>query len=159
MRNKNAKVSDPNTFYTDPGSPERILYDGKIMPDGSIEVVATGKENIQDKIESFREQTDMSYIIKQIQLGNGDVLNLSPGEYGDFTKAPKTMAEALQMQIDANKAWYGMPVEIRSRFDNDMTKWLVTAGTDEWNKKMFPDKYAPKDNSGEALVAGEDVKE
>lgn len=161
MRNKNAKVSNPNDFHTDPGSPERILYSAKVLPDGSIEVIPSGKENIQDKIEAQREQTDMSYIIRQIQLGNGDVLNLSPGEYGDFTKAPKTMAEALQMEIDAHRAWYGMPVEIRSRFDNNMMKWLVTAGTDDWNKKMFPEKFgdSPKDDSGEALVAGKEGNE
>ena len=154
MRNKNAKVSNPNDFVTNPGSPIRDLYSAKVLPDGSIEVVQSGKENIQDKIEAQREQTDMSYIIKQIMLGNGDVLNLSPGQYGDFTKAPKSMAEAIQLQIDAEKAWYGLPVEIRSRFDNDLTRWLVTAGTDEWNKKMFPNDY-----SGEAPVAKGDVEE
>lgn len=160
MRNKFAKVSDPSKFYTDPGSPERILYSAKVMPDGSIVVEPSGKENIQEKIEACRAQTDMSWILEQIALGNGDVLNLNPGEYGDFTKAPKSMAEALQLQIDAEKAWYGMPVEIRSRFDNDLTKWLVTAGTEEWNKKMFPDKPEPlKNNSSEALVASEEVAE
>ena len=160
MRNKNAKVSNPNDFVTDPGSPERILYSAKIKADGSIDVVPSGKENIQEKIEAQRDMTDMSYIIKQIELGNGDILNLNPGEYGDFTKAPKTMAEALQLQIDATKAWYGMPVEIRSRFDNDLTRWLVTAGTDEWNKKMFPDQFdSSKNNSGEPLDGKGDVVE
>lgn len=160
MRNKNAKVSNPNDFTTDPGSEERIIYDAKIRPDGSIEVVPSGKENIQDKIEAQRESCDMSYILKQIALGNGEVLQLQPGEYGDFTKAPKTMAEALQMQIDANRAWYDMPIDIRSKFDNDIVKWLVTAGTQEWNKKMFPDQYGAngsKDNGSDALVASEEV--
>lgn len=138
MRNKNAKVSDPNTFITEPGSPERIIYSAKVKPDGSLQVVPSGKENIQDKIESFRDQTDMCYILKQLALGNADVLTVHPGQYGDFTKAPSSMAEALQLQIDAENAWKGLPVDLRAKFDYDMTKWLVTAGSDEWNVKMFP---------------------
>lgn len=150
MRNKNAKVSDPNTFFTEPGSPERILYSAKVKPDGSIDVVASGKENIQDKIESFRDQTDMSYILKQLALGNADVLSVHPGQYGDFTKQPTSMAEALQLQIDAENAWKKLPIDTRAKFDYDLTKWLVTAGTDEWNEKM-----SLNNNSGDALVAPE----
>lgn len=150
MRNKNAKVSDPNTFVTCPGSPDRILYDAKVKFDGSIDVVPTGKENIQDKIESFRDQTDMSYIIKQLQLGNVGVLTVNPGQYGDFTQAPKNMAEALQLQIDAEKAWNGLPVDVRAKFDYDLNKWLVTAGSEEWNAKM-----SLNNNSGDALGAPE----
>ena len=58
MRNKNAKLTNPNDFVSDPGSPIRTFYSGKVLPDGSIQVVESGKENIQDKIESFRDQTD-----------------------------------------------------------------------------------------------------
>ena len=156
MRNKYAKVSDPNSFITCPGSPENILYEAKVKFDGSIDVVPCGKENIQDKIESFRDQTDMSYIIKQLQLGNAQVLSATPGEFGDFTKAPKNMAEALQIQIDAEKAWYNLPVDIRAKFDHDFNRWLVAAGSDEWNAKMFP---SATNEPGEAPVASEEVKE
>lgn len=162
MRNKNAKVPDPNSFVTNPGSPERILYSAKVKVDGSIDVVPSGKENIQDKIESFRDQTDMCYILKQIALGNADVLNVHPGQYGDFTKAPASMAEALQLQIDAQKAWYDMPVELRAKFDHDLNKWLVTAGSEDWNEKMFPKEAtntALNNNSGGALDAQEVGKE
>lgn len=156
MRNKNAKVSDPNSFYTEPGSREKILYSAKVRPDGVIEVVPSGVEDIQDKIESFRDQTDMCYIVKQIALGDMSVLNQYPGQYGDFTKLPKTMAEVLQQQIDAEKAWYALPVDIRAQFDHDKVKWLATAGTEEWNSIMFP---SVTKEDGEALVATEEVTE
>lgn len=155
MRNKNARIPDPAKIYTDPGSPINILYDAKVMPDGTIKLEEAGTENIQDKIEACRSTTDMSYIIHRLQIGNTDVITVNNGQYGDFTKVPKSMAEALQIQIDAEKAWYGMPVEVRSKFDNDFTKWLVTAGSEEWTSKMFPSD----DNSGVALVAEGDVKE
>lgn len=136
MRNKNAKVSDPNGFITEPGSPERVIYDAQVGPDGVIEVVPAGKDNIQEKIESFRQSTDMSFILKQLALGNNEVLNQEPGMYGNFLDMPKTMAEAMQRQIDAEKVFYKLPVDVRGKFENDYRRWLVSAGSDEWIEKM-----------------------
>lgn len=136
MRNPKAKVSNPNDFITCPGSPEVIKYSTKVLDSGRIEVVPSGKENIQDKIESFRCQTDMAYILKQLAIGNNDVLARSVGQYGDFTQVPKTMAEALQLQIDAEKEFYKLDLDTRNAFNNDFREWLVTAGSPEWIKKM-----------------------
>lgn len=136
MRNKAAKVSDPNTFYTEPGSPIVDVYDAKVLPDGKFEVVVTGKKNIQDEIESFRNQTDMSYILKQLAIGNNEVLTQTIGQYGDFTKMPTNMAEALQMDIDAKKAFYSLDLDTRNKFDNDYHHWLVSLGSEEWIAKM-----------------------
>lgn len=136
MRNKNAKVSNPNDFVTCSGSPEKVIYSGKVLPNGVLDVVESGLENIQDKIESFRSQTDMAYILKQIALGNNDVLVRSIGQYGDFTEMPKTMAEAMQLQIDAEKEFYKLDLDTRGKFNNDYRQWLVSAGSPEWIKKM-----------------------
>lgn len=136
MRNPKAKVSNPNEFKTEPGSPEKQLYAAIVLKDGTIDIQPSGKENIQDKIESFRSQTDMSYILKQIALGNDDVLVRSIGQYGDFTEMPKTMAEAMQLQIDAEKEFYKLDLDTRNKFNNDFRNWLVTAGTPEWIEKM-----------------------
>lgn len=136
MRNPKAKVSNPNEFKTEPGSLEKQLYAAKVLKDGTIDIQPSGKENIQDKIESFRSQTDMSYILKQIALGNDDVLVRSIGQYGDFTEMPKTMAEAMQLQIDAEKEFYKLDLDTRNKFNNDFRNWLVTAGTPEWIEKM-----------------------
>lgn len=145
MRNPKACVSDPNQFVTDPGSDEKIIYKTKVRPDGTLDIQPVGTESISAKIESFRPQTDMSFILKQIALGNYDALQVTPGQYGDFTQMPKTMAEALQMRIDAEDAWYKMDVEKRATFDHDINRWLATAGTDEWIQKMCPGQIKPAD--------------
>lgn len=151
MRNKNAKVSNPNDFFTAPGSPDRILYSAKVLPNGIIDVVESGKESLQDKIESFRSQTDMAYILKQIALGNNDVLVHSVGQYGDFTEMPKSMAEAMQLQIDAEKEFYKLDLETRGKFNNDFRQWLVSAGTPDWIDKMgIIDQVNKEDEKGEA---------
>ena len=138
MRNKNAKVSDPNTFITSSGDTEHIEYAPKVMPDGSIELVVSGKTNIDEYINAQRETTDMAYIITQLGLGNTDVLNQKTPNYGDFTEMPKTFAEALQMKIDAEKAFYELPLDVRNKFENDFNRFFATAGTKEWYEKITP---------------------
>lgn len=136
MRNKNAKVSDPNSFHTNPGSRERITYTAKISEKGVIEVVPTGKEDYQDYIESFRGSTDIAYILKQLSLGDTSVLRSGEPQFSDYTQMPKSLAEAMQLQIDAEKEFYQLPVDVRQKFNNNFREWCFTAGTDEWTEKM-----------------------
>lgn len=152
MRNPNAKVTNPNDFFTEPGSPDKELFSAKVLPNGCIDVVPSGKECLQDKIESFRSQTDMAYILKQITLGNSDVLVRSVGQYGDFTEMPKSMAEAMQLQIDAEKEFYKLDLDTRSKFQNDFRQWLVSAGSPEWIKKMgIIQQVIKEDEKGEEV--------
>lgn len=158
MRNPMAAVPDPNEFISNPGSPEKVIFSAQVQSDGSIVVLPVGKENMQDLIESARSTTDMAYIIKQLQLGDVSVLRRSSPQYGDFTQMPKSMAEAMQLQIDAEKAFYSLDVSVRAKFDHDFRRWLVSAGTEDWNSKMgfVPDPVSAPDPVKEAPASGED---
>lgn len=136
MRNKFAKVPDPNSFVSNPGSRERIIYSAKINENHVIEVVPSGKEDWQDYIESFRDKTDMAYILKQLSLGDTSVLNPNEPSYSDFTQIPKSLAEAMQLQIDAEKQFYQLSIDTRKKFNNNFREWLFTAGTEDWLDKM-----------------------
>lgn len=123
------------------GSRYQTLYRSIVKPNGSIELVEDGVKDIQEEIDSWYEVTDMSYIIKQMQLGNMDVLNKEPGYYADITKMPKDMIEAMQMMIDAKTEFYKLDLDVRNQFNNDFMQWLAQAGTEDWSKKMWPDKF------------------
>lgn len=138
MRNEFAKVSDPNSFSTNPGERYHILYSPKIRQDGTIALVECGKEDIQEMIDSFRDSTDMNYIVNRLMAGDDSVLNQKVPMYGDFTEMPKSYAEALQMVIDAKENFYKLPLDVRSQFDNDYMQWFATAGSDPWLEKMSP---------------------
>lgn len=148
MRNKNAKVSDPNKFVTDPGEKFRIEYSPKVMPDGTIELQESGKIDIDAFINSQRDQTDMAYILKQLSLGNTNVIQKGSPMFGDFTDPdlPKTYAEALQLQIDAAKSFYMLPVDVRAKFENDFNRYFAQAGTDEWFDKLGLKKTEEKES-------------
>lgn len=136
MRNKNATVSNPNDFITCPGSKVHITYSPKVLDNGIIKLIQSGKENIQDKINSFREQCDISFILRRLEMGDTSVLNDKVPNYGDFTQVPKSYAEALQCVIDAEKKFYDLPLDTRNLFDNDYRQWFATAGSPDWIDKM-----------------------
>ena len=136
MRNKNAKVSDPNSFVTDPGSPEHIIYRPEVQKDGTVVLTESGRENIQDKIQSYASQTDMAWILTQLSLGNTKVLTDKTPMYGDFTQMPKTPAEVLQLYHKGQAAFNELSAEVKAKFDNDFLKWFAAAGTPSWIEKM-----------------------
>lgn len=136
MRNPKAKVSDPNKFFTSHGSRYHNLYSSKVCPDGTIKLMPAGKEDIQAIINSYKDSTDIAYILSELSRGNTEVLNRGNAMYGDFTDAPKSLAEALQIMIDGEAAFNKLPLDVRQSFDNNFRNWLFTNGSDDWNSKM-----------------------
>lgn len=159
MRNKNAMVSDPNDFFTCSGDRYRIIYEPIIRPDGTIELVESGKDDIQEMIDSFRDQTDMSYILGRMAAGDTSVLNQKQPMYGDFTSMPKTYAEALQLVIDREKQFMALPLDVRKQFDNDFKKWFSQSGSEEWYEKMSSVIQKKEKTIEEPSVPSEEVKE
>lgn len=127
-----------NDIFSDPGDPIHILYSPIVEEDGTINLVPSGKENTDDIIQSFAQECDINVIIAKYINGDDSVLNQKIGAYGDFTNVPKTLAEMLQMQINAKELFDTLPVDIKKQFDNDVNKFFVTSGSEEWIKIMEP---------------------
>lgn len=136
MRNKNSKITDTKEFVTSPGNKVHVTYSPKVLDNGIIKLIPSGKENIQDKINSFRDTCDMSFILSRLAMGDTSVINKNSMTFGDFTKVPKSYAEALQLVIDAEKQFYELPLETRNLFDNDYKQWFASAGSDSWLDRM-----------------------
>lgn len=145
MRNPNARVSDPNSFVTSSGDRYHIEYSPIVRDDGTILLKESGKVDIQEMIDSYREQTDMSFILKRMALGDTSVLTQKEAMFGDFTSMPKSYAEALQLVIDSEAKFMKLPLDVRNAFDNDFRKWFATSGNADWYEKMSP--VIPKDES------------
>ena len=135
MRNPKAKIVDPNIYHSCPGDTYHIEYSAQILSNGNILLKESGKEDIQAKIDSYREQTDMAYILRQLMLGDTSVLR-DGAMYGDFTVMPNNMLDAMQLMLDGERAFYELDLETRQKFDNNFRQWMISAGSEEWLKKM-----------------------
>lgn len=124
MRNKLAKIPDPNKYFTCSGEEFEIQYEPLVERDGTITLAENGKINIKEYINSFRDSTDMAFIMKQIALGDTSVLSANVPMYGDFRNVPRDPAEVLQYRINAERYFYSLPADIRNKFDNSVTVFL-----------------------------------
>lgn len=153
MRNPNASVSDPNSFVSSPGDLFHVRLSPRVLEDGKITLVESGKDNIKDMINSFRDSTDMSFILQRLAVGDTSVLSQRPVMYGDFTQMPTTYAEALQLVIDARREFNALPLDVKNSFNNDYRQYLASAGTPEWAEKLsslrssVPDQVSVHDQS------------
>lgn len=136
MRNKNAKVSDPNSFVSDPGDRIHKIYAPRVNPDGTIDLVEAGQEDLQALYDSYRDQCDMAFIVNRLMMGDLSVLSQKEPFYADLTQFPKTYAEALQLVIDAEANFLKLPLDVRQQFDNDYRQWFAQAGSETWYNKM-----------------------
>lgn len=153
MRIKGAAVHDFNKFVTDPGSPVKDVLSPKVLDDGSIRLEKTSEYSLQDFIESFRDKTDMSWIIQQLKAGNPSVLQVEKGMFGDFTHMPKTYADVLQLNINAKKTFESLPLDVKKAYEMDFNKWFADVGSKTWIELMFnPEPNVPGDP---VVVAGD----
>ena len=151
-----------NSFVSNPGETEHILYAPKVDKEGNIELVEAGRENIREKINSYKESTDISIILNRVAQGDLSGLQVNPGMYGDFTTVPKTYAEFLQLEIDAHTLFDKLPLDVRKEFDFDANKFFAQSGTEEWQKKLgdvLPPEYRWKDPNVTVDVGEEKVSE
>lgn len=125
-----------NKIVSNPGSPIHTIYSPIVEENGVIKLVPSGKENTDEYIQSFKESTDMEFILAKLAQGDTSVLNRSHPIFGDFTKAPKTYAEVLQLQIDSRAAFDRLSAEEKQKFGNDPNQFFATAGSKEWYEKL-----------------------
>lgn len=127
------------SIVSNPGDSKHPLYKPIVDKDGSIDLEVYGYEDTNEIIQSYAESCDITVILNQAANGDLGGLNAVQGVYGDFTGMPKTYAEMLQLQLDAKKAFDGLSTDIKNRFDNDVNKFLASAGEEDWMKKLGVD--------------------
>ena len=143
---------------SEPGSRIKVLYSPVVNDDGTISLVESGQEDLQAYIDSFWMECDLKTLIQRFTHGEINVLNQRQGTFGDFTKAPKTFAEALQMQIDSENLFKSLPKAIKERFNNDKNQFFAQSGTKEWFEKM-PEYFSFKEEKQDNEKKESDVKE
>lgn len=94
---------------------------------GRTELVKNGKTNIYEKIQASKDETLIYNILERFNAGDVTALNKVQGVYGDFSNAPKTMAEAQQALINAESSFMSLPLEVRREFNMSIGEFLASA--------------------------------
>lgn len=142
MRNPAARVCC-ELICSCSGDKEHIIYSARKLPNGHIKLVESDRVDIQEKINSYADQCDMSFIITRLSMGDTSVLNPNKPVYGDFTQFPKSFRGMYDVVHAAEAAFNALPPDTRKEFNYDVSKWFSEAGSPDWIKVMFPEVDKP----------------
>lgn len=123
-------------FVSEPGDRYRIFYKGKVLDNGVVELVEDERVDVYAQIQADAEANSIPAILARFENGDDSALFQRQGMYGDFTDLPKTYAEFLQRQIDAEALWNKLDPSVRAKFDSDMNQFFASAGSPEWFDKL-----------------------
>lgn len=130
--------SDVYEIFSNPGSKFRMIQEPFITSDGARALRVVGKEDMNAYIQSFKEQTDINLIIERFKLGDVAVLHSQKGMFGNFSGCPQTLSDFLNAQIQAKLLFDRLPADVRLVFDNNVDKFFVGYGSQEWLDKVSP---------------------
>ena len=124
MRFRNMYDTDFKREFTSPGEEEALIYSPSIDNEGRVNLEVTGKRNIPEFIDSFRESCDINNIVARFNAGDVSALSRSQGAFFDATQLPHSYAEMLNTVINAERTFNQLPLEVRERFENSYVKWI-----------------------------------
>ena len=137
------------SIVSNPGERLKVVYSPRVSETGSISLFQSGVEDVQEFIDAGKDSCEIANIVKRFEAtADPSLLQRRVGAFGDFTGAPNTLANALQLQIDSNLLYDGLPSHIKEQFDNDRNKFFVQSGSREWCKIMadyLPESMRIKD--------------
>lgn len=116
---------DPTRVFSNSGSREKIMYSPVFDENGVMELVESGRENLYDYIQSFKESVDINVILKKYASGDVSALAKSQGSFFDCTGMPRTYAEMLNTLIAAENTFNSLPVEEREKCGFSFERWLA----------------------------------
>lgn len=113
-------------------------YEYKVTDEGR-ELVKTGETDVYALIQSRLDETKIENIIKRATY---DPTTLGSQEW----MTSRTMTDISDMPTNYHE-WYGrikdaeaefekLPVEIKNKWDNDVEKYIMAYGTEDWADKM-----------------------
>lgn len=111
-------------------------YSPKVHDDGSIDLVETGVVDTYQEIQAWKDSCDIHAILRRYFNGDASALSKNAPLFGDFTEAPKSLAEYYQRMIDAEAAFNRLPVETRAKFNHSASEFFSSIGSEKFNEIM-----------------------
>lgn len=131
-------LDPPKITSTPAGSKIEEVLAMKINEKGEEEFYIDHKTNVYEKIQAFKEECEIENILARcIETGDYSALERAQGSYMDISEMPNNIFEAHQKIKEAEETFNQLPLEIRSKYDNNFNKYLLDFGSENWMKNMM----------------------
>ena len=144
MRNPNARIPDPRSFVSCPGSRVHIIYEGRFNG-RSMSLVEVGREEIQPKINAYAPYTDLVYMLSRLKVNDFSVMASRTPMYGDFSGLPTNPIDAINLVHSAENAFGRLSIDEKQKFNNDYRVWLASVLAPDNSLAGSPGVPAPAD--------------
>ena len=123
-------------IYSPAGNMVQCLFVERISESGETVLEPAGETNTYDMIQSSYDDTLLFSLLKRYsETGDSSLLDrVHNDNYGDLTRAPRDLREAQQQLIDAQSLWNELPSELRSSYENDLGRFLVSLNDGSFEK-------------------------
>ena len=136
-------TKDRGKFQTEVGDRFKTTYQLSYDDNGSDILIETGKIDIYEEIQSYKDSCDIKVLLERYSNGDSSALNARPIFYGDVSDAPSTLAGHLQLLRDAEAYFDTLNPDIRSKFNNSVAEFYSQIGTPEFYKSLGIDLNKP----------------
>lgn len=115
---------------------------------GSLEQV--GERRSYELIQSYKQETDINYLVQRYMSGDTSVLQRVQGLYTDISDAPESLIEAQERIKTAERIYNTLPAEAAQAVGNaaNMLDWMVNKA-DELHKLIHGDNKSTEVNTNE----------
>lgn len=149
MSNFRTAYSGQQRAYSLTGDGHEPEYEYKVT-DGGKELVKIGETDVYALIQSRLEETKIENIIKRATYDSTVLRDQdwqTSGQMVDISDMPTDYHTWYGLIMEAQKEFDRLPAETRIKWDNDVEKFVMSYGTEEWANKMGMTK--PKSNKEE----------
>lgn len=113
-------------------------YQYKVTETGR-ELMKTGETDVYALIQSRMDETKIENIIKRATYDPtalGDQQWQNSAQIVDITDVPTDYHTWYNRIEDAKRQFEALPIEVKNKWDNDVEKYIMAYGTEEWANKM-----------------------
>lgn len=132
---------DKRDCVTCSGNCRKPQYAPKYGDDGTLQLVLTGYIDTDKEISSYRDQTDIAYILSRLDAGDPGVMPDPNALYADVTGLPDTPIGMVNFLDDLHRKFDRLPAELRAQFGNDFNRFV--AGVPLTADSATPDAPTP----------------
>lgn len=111
--------------FSSAGNCRKPLYSPVYGDDGRLALECTGYKDTDLEISSYREQTDMAYIISRINAGDTSILPDPNALFADVSDLPNTPIGMVNFLDGLRRKFDSLPAETRELFDNSFSRFVA----------------------------------
>lgn len=148
----------PKGEKSTPGTGKEPEYAYKYAENGKRSLVKTGEVNVYAKIQTYKDETDITNIIRRATYDPealGSIAWMQSGETVDITDMPSNYHEMMNRITEVENQFAKLPAEIKAKFDNSAGQYITEYGSETWAEKVGYIKPERKEPERKEVVTDE----